>query len=313
MEDYGKIIVLAGGPSNEHDISIKSGKAVYNALKGRAKSLDFLDVKEDFRESLKAKDPDLVFIALHGTFGEDGTVQAMLEEMHIPYTGSGVEASRLAMDKIASKNIFKNAGILVPKFDVIKKGKDHEAIPEGFKVPFVIKPRNEGSSIGLSVVRDSSQINNALKKAFEYSDMILIEEYIHGRELTVGILENRALPVIEIMAKNQIYDYEAKYKDEDTLYLVPADIEKEKRLIAQAYAVKAHNALNCADFSRVDMRMDKNGNIFTLEVNTIPGLTERSLLPKAARAAGINFENLCMKLIELAYKKRRAHGQKQFK
>ena len=311
MEDYGKIVVLAGGPSSERDISIKSGKAVYNALKKKGQSVDFLDVKDDFRASLEAKDPDIVFIALHGRFGEDGTVQAMLEEMRIPYTGSGVEASRLAMDKVASRRIFTRNGILAPRFRVLAKSQDPESVLKDFKIPFVIKPRNEGSSIGLSVVRDKSQINIALEKAFKYSDMILIEEYIHGRELTVGILENKALPVIEIMARNQIYDYEAKYEDKDTAYLVPADLEEEKRKRAQGYAVKAHNALNCADFSRVDMRMDKNGSIFTLEINTIPGLTERSLLPKAARAAKINFEDLCMKLIELACKKGRTHGQKQ--
>ncbi|MBL7157824.1 MAG: D-alanine--D-alanine ligase [Candidatus Omnitrophica bacterium] len=309
---YGKIAVLAGGPSSEREISIKSGRAVYEALKRKNLDVFFLDAGTDAREKLKNAGFDIIFIALHGRFGEDGTIQAMIEELGIPYTGSGVHASRLAMNKVASREVFSASGMKVPRYQVANKGKDLRGIPRGFKTPFVVKPQSEGSSIGLTIVRDKADFEKALKKAFVYHENALVEEYIHGRELTVGILENKALPVIEIVTKNQVYDYEAKYENETTKYIVPANLSENDKKAAETAALKAHSLLGCRDFSRVDMRMDDKGDVFVLEVNTIPGMTSVSLLPKAARAANISFEDLCMRLIELAHKRGEArNGEKQ--
>lgn len=298
-----KIIVLAGGPSSEREISLKSGRAVFKALKAESRNVELVDIAADFPGKMAFPEVCTVFIALHGRFGEDGTVQAMLEESGIPYTGSGVQASRLALDKIASRAMFLKAGINVTKCKIFNKDAKSIDIQNEFDVPFVVKPQSEGSSIGLSIVRNKSQLKDALNEAFKYGEHALLEEYIHGRELTVGILENKALPVIEIVTREEVYDYAAKYKDEGTQYIVPADLGEELRCKAQDAAKSAHNSLGCRDFSRVDMRMDKNGKIFVLEVNTIPGMTERSLLPKAARAAGVDFCRLCMKLVDLANKR----------
>jgi len=309
---YGRIAVLAGGPSSEREISIKSGRAVYEALKRKNQDVFFLDVGTDVLEKLKNAGFDIAFIALHGRFGEDGTVQAMLEELKIPYTGSGVHASRLAMDKVASRKVFSASGIKVPRYQVANKNEDLRGILKGFKTPFVVKPQSEGSSIGLTIVRDKARLEEALRKAFLYHENALVGEYIHGRELTVGILENKALPVIEIVAKNQVYDYEAKYENKATEYIVPANLSENEKRAAQAAALKAHSLLGCRDFSRVDMRMNDKGDVFVLEVNTIPGMTKRSLLPKAALAENINFEDLCMKLTELAHKRGEVkNGEKQ--
>jgi D-alanine-D-alanine ligase len=241
---------------------------------------------------------DVAFIALHGQFGEDGTVQKALEEIGIPYTGSDPEASRLALDKIASKEIFMRSGIRVPRYAVFEEGRFRAEDVRKLGLPVVVKPHLEGSSIGLSVVREPKDLAGAVGKAFEYSSKVLIEEYINGRELTVGILNDEALPVIEIVTKDRVYDYKAKYADPETRYLVPAPIDADASVRAQEAGRLAHKALGCRCFSRIDMMMDLSGAIFVLEANTIPGMTERSLLPKAARAAGLSFSGLCVKLVE---------------
>lgn len=297
-----RIGVLAGGPSNEREISLKSGRAVHNALAAEGLDVIFLDVKNDICDIINRNKIDVAFIALHGRFGEDGTVQALLEKMRIPYTGSGPQASRLALDKIASKEIFIRRRIPVPKYVIFEKDnyKIEDAGPLGF--PVVVKPQWEGSSIGLSVAGTKAQLKDAARKAFQYGPRILIEEYIAGRELTVGILNDAALPVIEIAPKAGLYDYTAKYQDPETKYLVPAPIDKKFFKEAQELGSLSHAALNCRSMSRVDMMMDSKGKIFVLEVNTIPGMTERSLLPKAAQACGLTFGRLCVKLIERALK-----------
>ena len=305
QEKYGKIVVLAGGPSNEREISLKSGRAIHEALRRKNQDVDFVDVDENFSKKINSMDTDIVFIALHGKFGEDGSVQLMLEKLNLSYTGSEVEASRLALDKVASRELFLNSGLKVPRYKVIKKGTDATGIFEEFEIPFVVKPQCEGSSIGLSIVSDRSRLKAALEAAFTYGETVVVEEYIPGRELTVGILEGHALPVIEITTKHNVYDFNAKYMDRGTKYIVPAMLDKDKYKSAQEFALKAHRVLGCRDFSRVDMRMDRDGNIYVLEVNTIPGMTERSLLPKAASAIGVSFEDLCMKLVDLAYRRRK--------
>jgi len=298
VKRYGRVGVLAGGPSNEREISLKSGKAVHDALIREGVDAIFLDVKNNIYDIIGKAKIDVAFIALHGKFGEDGTVQKILEEARIPYTGSGVEASRLALDKIASKKAFKKSAIPIPQYVVFEKNKYliDDAKPLG--MPVVVKPQFEGSSIGLSVVRESTFLKDALDKAFEYGDKIILEEYIKGRELTVGILDDKPLPVIEIVTKNRVYDYGAKYSDPETRYLIPAPVEKNIYENAQRLGSRAHEALGCRMFSRVDMMLNDAGDIYVLEVNTIPGMTERSLLPKAAGELGYGFGKLCIKLIE---------------
>lgn len=299
---FGRIGVLAGGPSNERDISLRSGEAVHKALLAQGYDAAFLDIKDDLSSVISKKNIDVAFIALHGRFGEDGTVQKMLEAVKIPYTGSGPEASRLALDKIASKKRFIEKNIPIPKYIVFKKGALDIEDADRIGYPLVVKPQSEGSSIGLSVVKEKKFLKEAADKAFQYGDNIIVEEYIGGRELTVGILGDKALPVIEIVTMDRVYDYEAKYKASDTRYLVPAPISDEAREKARLLGLAAHNALGCSSFSRVDMIMDDMGRIFILEVNTIPGMTERSLLPKAAAAIGLPFGDLCVKILENALK-----------
>lgn len=304
-EDFGRIGILAGGPSRERDISLRSGSAVHKALQEEGLDAVLFDVRDDVYGIIRDNKIDVAFIALHGRFGEDGTVQKILEEAGIPYTGSNPDASQIALDKIASKAIFQKRGIKTPRYMVFEKNsfKREDAVFVGF--PMVVKPQLEGSSIGLSVVREEGSLNKAAEKAFACGDSIILEEYIKGREITVGILDDEPLPVIEIIPKNRIYDYEAKYMDPETQYIVPAPIEKGSYEKAQRLGALSHTALGCKSFSRVDMIMDEDGEIFVLEVNTIPGMTERSLLPKAALSRGISFGKMCIKIIEgaLQYEK----------
>lgn len=285
-----RIGVLAGGPSSEREISLKSGTAVFRALTDEGLHAIFLDVKDDICDIIKKNKIDLAFIALHGKFGEDGTVQKMLEELGVPYTGSGVEASRRALDKIASKEVFVAAGISTPRYAVIGVGaglvpalsgrllegglSPKGTVPsmqdvEDLGWPLVVKPPLEGSSIGLSIVKDKAGFDEALLKAFKFGPKVLVEEYINGRELTVGILDDKPLPVIEIVPKNKVYDYEAKYKSPDTDYLVPAPIEASMFDEAQSLGLAAHKALGCRSMSRVDIMAGNDGRLFVLEVNKI--------------------------------------------
>ena len=304
MERYGKIAVLAGGPSSERKISLKSGKAIYNALKRKKLDVELINVTKRNLEKLKDLKTDIAFIALHGKFGEDGTVQKILEDKGIVYTGSGIEASRIALDKLESRKIFLSNDLQVPEYKVVEKDEYANDIFKELKLPFVVKPRYEGSSIGLSIVTDKAKALSALDDVFSYDDWAIIEEYIHGKELTVGILEDKALPVIEISTEHSAYDFSAKYLDRRTKYIVPASLDKRFREHVEDSALRAHKILGCRDFSRVDIRMDDKGNVYILEVNTIPGMTERSLLPKAAKEIDLNFDDLCVKLIDLAHKRR---------
>jgi D-alanine-D-alanine ligase len=307
---FGKIGVLMGGPSTEREISLKSGKAVYEALKQSGLEAEAIDIKTESIEEnislIKSHKIDCAFIALHGRFGEDGQIQGILDGLKIPYTCSGAQASKSAMDKVASLEIFESNGLKVPRYRVLEIAsyspdwKIHNEL--GF--PLVIKPAAHGSSIGLSIVDDSKDLDKAVDLAFGFDPRVVVQEYIAGREITVGILEERALPVIEIIPKKRFFDFEAKYQAGMTDYIVPAQIEEAAAKKARAIALSAHRLLGCAGCSRVDMILDKDSEVFVLEINTIPGLTNTSLLPKAAKTAGIEFNQLCLKLIELAYAKK---------
>lgn len=309
-----RVGVLMGGPSSERDISIKSGKAVYNALLNKGIDVVPIELAEaqsmnGYREEVKrlicSSNIEIAFIALHGEFGEDGGIQGLLEEIKIPYTGSKIDASKRGIDKIGSRTIFRSYSIPIPRYIVINKsGLDKLASAKVyFKElgrPLVIKPSCEGSSIGLSIVDSERGFFESLRDAFRYSDDLLVEEYVRGREITVGIFDERALPIVEIVPKKRFFDFEAKYKKGLTEYKVPADIEEEKYAECQRIGLQAHRALAARFFSRVDMILSEKGVPVVLELNTIPGLTEISLLPKAAQAAGIDFENLVLKITESA-------------
>jgi D-alanine-D-alanine ligase len=311
-QSLGRIGVLAGGPSNERAISLQSGKAVFNALKKVNADAVFLNIKRELTiDEVRGFNIDVAFIALHGRFGEDGTIQSILEKAHIPYTGSGPMASRIALDKIASREIFMRQGLDVPSYKVLDKRKliectDLKKITQVIGLPLVVKPQLEGSSIGISVVKDNKGLKKAVDTAFDYGERIIVEEYIKGRELTVGILENEPLPVIEIIVKERFYNFNAKYKRADTQYIVPAKIAPKVYRIAQLKGRMAHMSLRCETFSRVDMIFDEEkGKLFILEVNSIPGFTSHSLLPKAAACAGIRFSELCLRIIKSALDNKR--------
>jgi D-alanine-D-alanine ligase len=308
--NFGRIGVLMGGPSSEREISFKSGKAVYEALKALGLDVIEIDIKTDsVKENtllLKKQKIDCAFIALHGAFGEDGRIQHILESLNIPYTGSGEKASRLAMDKVSSRRIFERSGLAVPRYKVLNKS----IYGNNFKLcaclglPLVIKPATSGSSIGLSIIENRNDFERAARLAFKFDDRIIAEEYVRGRELTVGILNERALPVIEIAPKKRFFDFEAKYKSGMTDYIVPAKLKEAVATKTKSAALSAHKLLGCFGCSRVDIILSGKGVPYVLEVNTIPGLTSTSLLPKAAKASGIDFGELCLRLISLSYAKR---------
>lgn len=299
-----KIVVLAGGPSCEREVSLSSGKAVFDALSSRGLSVRLLDPVGDFIRELKKEKVTIVFIALHGEFGEDGTLQGLLEEANIAYTGSGPGASELAFHKSKSQFIFKQAKLPVPEFYVSAEKDFSGASSSKMNFPVVVKPSAAGSSFGVSVVFSASDFQKACREAFRYSHEILVERYIRGRELTVGILEEKPLPIVEVMARRSFYDYEAKYKDAGTRYECPAKLEAGLARQLQKIAVHAHQALGCEVMSRADFILGGDGSVFLLEINTIPGLTGKSLLPKAAKAAGVDFPGLCVKILESSLKKR---------
>ncbi len=297
-----KVAVLMGGVSAEREVSLRSGEAVCGALTKAGHDVHPVDVTDVYLEEVRNLSPDVAFIALHGRFGEDGGAQAKLESWGIPYTGSDAQTSRVGMDKMASKCFFITHDVPTPSFRLM--GVDHswtrlrEAVND-LSFPLVIKPVDQGSSVGVSVARDHDDVLTGLKEAFRYGDRVILERYVRGRELTVSILEQKALPIVEVSPHRTFFDYKAKYQDEKTRYITQPDLNEHKRIEVQQHALAAHIALGCTGFSRVDMILEEDGCCHVLEVNTIPGLTERSLFPMAAKSAGIDFPRLCDRLIRL--------------
>ncbi|MDD4201936.1 MAG: D-alanine--D-alanine ligase [Candidatus Omnitrophica bacterium] len=304
-----KIGVIAGGTSSEREISLVSGTAVFKALQRKGFNVVFIDVTQNMPQQILNENIDIAFIALHGKEGENGTIQQFLSEYGIAFTGSGPLSSKVCMDKELTKKILSDNNILVPPYMIVNKEQYFNIDSYEFGLPVVIKPATEGSSFGLSIVIDKKDIKTAMNKAFQYGNTIIFEEFIDGKELTVGILGKSVLPVVEIIAKDNVYDFNAKYIDKQTEYICPAELSDEKKQEISDIALLTHNTLGCEDFSRVDMRMDHQGKIYVLEVNTIPGLTERSLLPKAAKVFGISFDELCEQILELAVFKKVRYGQ----
>ena len=302
MSPSQKIAVLAGGPSCEREISLISGKAVLEALVSLGIETCLIDPVGNFLEELKRENISFVFLALHGTFGEDGTIQRILDEARIKYTGSGRRASELSFDKSLTQAFFQKKGIPVPAYCSFKED-SVPALEKIFSFPFIVKPAKSGSSVGISLVDSKEGISRACAEAFQFSDIVLAEQYIEGRELTVGILGEEALPVVEVIPKRKFYDYEAKYEDAGTRYEVPARLPHETEHELKKIALEAYHALGCEVMGRVDILLDKENRPYVLEINTIPGLTGKSLLPKAACAAGIEFAGLCVKILELSESK----------
>ncbi|MBF0493598.1 MAG: D-alanine--D-alanine ligase [Candidatus Omnitrophica bacterium] len=293
-----KIAVLAGGASTEREVSLKSGAAVFNALKGAGVDVKFVDLTEESFGKIGSLGIDLAFLALHGKYGEDGFIQGLLKENNIIFTGSDKTASNLALDKIRSKYKFVERSVSTPGFVVVKRNEKVDA--RNINVPCVVKPQFEGSSIGIAICETKDDAVKAVLATRAYDGDALVEEYIGGRELTVGILDEKALPVVEIVPEDGYYDFHSKYLSGKTKYIVPAQLDGSISAKAQDLAIRAHKALGCKHMSRVDIRLDDKNDMYVLEVNTIPGFTEKSLLPMAAKAAGITFPELCRKILIMA-------------
>ncbi|NWF99177.1 MAG: D-alanine--D-alanine ligase [Nitrospirae bacterium] len=291
-----KIGVLFGGVSAEREVSLRSGAAVFNALKAIGYNAVLIDAQKDLCSLLIKEGIEIAFPVLHGGWGENGAVQGMLEVMGIPYTGSGVLASALAMDKEASKQIFMNFKVQVPEFVVIKKPALKYDVP--FGMPWVVKPATEGSSIGVTILKEKEKLGAALENAFSFGNRVIVEKYIEGKEVQIGILKNKILGGVEVRPSLEFYSYEAKYTSGLTQYILPPELEQSVYERAAEEALKAHLALGCRGATRVDLRIDNKGNPFVLEVNTIPGMTETSLLPKIAMQAGMNFQELVEEILK---------------
>lgn len=331
MNNKLQIILLVGGASPERAVSKDTSRSIYETLiklghevhlidpaygKNQPKEKEKYFSKEEFSNVTEQNylsafnlsvfdDVDLVFIGLHGNYGEDGTVQSILEMKGIKYTGSDSVSSVIAMDKVLSKIIFDKEKIPTPDWFSLKANnfdlqQIKEKLSSGIGYPIVVKPNDQGSTVGLTICRSESELKNAIENAFKFSDLILLEKYIEGRELTVAILNNEALPVLEIKPKSGFYDYESKYTAGKSEYIVPAEIPDDVSERMKQDALKSFKTLRCSVYGRVDFRLDENNNYFVLEVNTLPGMTSLSLVPKMANAVGISFDELIEKIIELS-------------
>jgi D-alanine-D-alanine ligase len=301
-----RIAVLLGGRSAEREVSLNTGDQVAVALESLGHAVTRVDTGDiGFIETIRTGGFDVAFICLHGRFGEDGTVQGLLELLELPYVGSGVLASALAMDKVVSKQVFVSAGIKTPAWETVRAGEDAPlediSLRLGDKV--VVKPVAEGSSVGMSIVHDRSELGPAVEQALRHDHTVLIEQFVAGAEVTVGVLGNddlEPLPTLEVVPEHEFYDYESKYIPGMSRHIIPARVSEEAQRECQRVAVEAHRALQCRGMSRSDTIVTAEGEVYLLEVNTIPGMTRTSLLPDAARAAGIEFPQLCHRLVTLA-------------
>lgn len=288
-----------GGLSPERKVSLTSGQEIFNALKSKGLNATLVDVDHNIGASLAERKIDLAWIALHGTFGEDGTIQGILEYLKIPYTGSGVLGSAVAYNKVVSKEIFMERGIPTAPYQVIHAEDRNRVMPK-LDFPVVVKPSDQGSSIGVSIVRSESKWETALDLAFDVSEEVLIEKYIAGKLLAVGMNGPQPMPIVEVVPKSGFYDYEAKYTAGKTDYVCPAELTPEEVDRCNDTAVRVFKALKGRGFPRVDLILDENGTPYVLEMNTIPGMTPTSLLPMAARKAGLEFDELVIEILKRA-------------
>ena len=301
-----RIAVLQGGRSAEREVSLRSGRQVANALTQRGHDVEQIDLDREAWDCLRDGGYDCVFIALHGRLGEDGTVQGMLELLGLPYTGSGVLASALCIDKTRANDLLRSQGLMIPDFEEFE-GDDVDELTERYGLPLVVKPVREGSTIGLTVARDVDAVASGLVLARRYDSRVLVQRFIAGTEITVGVLATPdicVLPTLEITYENETYDYDAKYTEGRSHHIIPARIPEPARRAATGEAARAFHALGCEGMARVDFIISPDCTPWLLEVNTVPGLTELSLLPDAARAARIPFDELCDRLVRHGIERR---------
>jgi len=292
-----KIAVLMGGASSEREVSLSSGKAMFAASAALGYDAISVEFKDDILSHLDTlKSVDIVLIALHGGIGENGRIQGMFESLGIRYTGSDALSSAICMDKHISKLLAEDVGIATPRWKRIRKGQS--IYKNEFDYPFVVKPNSEGSTIGLTIVHNENDYDSAVEEAFKYDDEILIEEFISGKEITVSIVGEDVLPIIEIRPEHGLYDYECKYTKGMTEYICPAELNEDLTKRIKQTAFEVYKLLKCRHYGRVDLRLDNNNQHWFLELNTLPGMTDTSLVPKAAKATGISFEQLIGKIIK---------------
>ncbi len=300
QQKFGKVAVLFGGRSGEREVSLKSGSAVLAALQRQGVDAHAFDPATQELSALKAY--DRAFIALHGRFGEDGTIQGALELMDIPYTGSGVMASALGMDKWRTKLLWTAASVVTPDFVLMDDATTTEEVVTKLGLPVFVKPANEGSSIGVSKVKQAGELAAAYTLAKASDPLVIAEQFVGGGEYTVGILGDKVLPIVRIVPKNEYYDYEAKYLRDDTEYRCPSGLSTDQEEQIQAEALQAFKVLGCNGWGRVDFLMDEAGKHYFLEVNTSPGMTDHSLVPMAAKAAGLDFDALVISILQQTLK-----------
>ncbi|MDP4983321.1 D-alanine--D-alanine ligase [Pseudoalteromonas tunicata] len=298
-QQFGKVAVLMGGSSAERDVSLRSGQAVLNALISQGVDAFAFDPAERNLFDLKSLQTDRAFIALHGRGGEDGTIQGALEFLGLPYTGSGVLGSALAMDKVRCKELFKARGLSTAEFVVVEQGAqfDSQAIINEFGA-VMVKPAHEGSSIGMAKAATASELNEAISNAFRFDDTVMLEKWITGREFTVTMISGVAQPIVEMVTPRGFYDYEAKYQANSTQYYCPAELSQSETENLQLLAQHAFKLVGASGWGRVDAMRDQAGQFYLLEVNTVPGMTEKSLVPMAAKANGMNFSQLVINILE---------------
>lgn len=298
MSDFGKVAVLFGGTSAEREVSLNSGSRVLAALQGQGIDAQAFDPASQPLDALKGY--DRAFIALHGRHGEDGTIQGALEVMHIPYTGSGVLASALAMDKFRTKLMWQAAGLAIPEYALLTADSDFGDIEEELGLPLFVKPAREGSSIGVTKVKQRGALKAAYAEAARHDPLVIAEKGVMGGEYTVGIIGDEAMPIIKIEPATEWYDYEAKYNRDDTKYLCPCGLPEAKEMEIRKGALEAFRVLGGRGWGRVDFLMDEDGKHYFLEVNTAPGMTDHSLVPMAARVNGMDYPTLVRRVLELA-------------
>jgi len=296
ISEIGHIVVLTGGQSAEREISLLGGAAVIKSLSKLGAKVSSLDYDNELIAKLQQLRPDVVFNMLHGRGGEDGVVQGLLEVMELPYTGSNVLASALSMDKVKTKLIWQQLGLSTASFVLLDETSDWSQIVGDFG-SVVVKPVQEGSSIGMAIVDNTDDLRGAFEEAQKFDRCVMAERYVDGREFTVAVLGDRVLPTIQLRTDRQFYDYDAKYLDNDTQYICPAELSEARQAELNALTLSAFRALSCSGWGRVDVMQDRNGVFYLLEVNTVPGMTDHSLMPMAARQAGLEFEDLLMEII----------------
>lgn len=298
VKALGRVAVFMGGNSAEREVSLNSGEAVLSALQSAGVDAHGIDVQGCLLSTVESPEFDRVFIALHGRGGEDGTIQAILQQAGIPYTGSEVLASALAMDKLRTKYVFEGCGLPTPAFRAMKSADEADDIVAKLGTPLSVKPAHEGSSIGIRKVRSVSELVEAYETAAAMDDLVLVEQWIEGPEFTVSLLQDKALPAIGLSTDHDFYDYDAKYLADDTRYRIPCGLSVEKELQLQQLALDAFRVVGCRTWGRVDIMQDAQGEFWLLEVNTVPGMTDHSLVPMAAKAAGISFQELVVRILE---------------